>query len=111
MIILTFCYKRDIGFDENYYFNSHLPNMSMKTVLEMGASKYEVKKVLSSADGSPVPYSFIFHLYFESKEALETFINDPRIKALQEDVSNYYIGEQDIFIEEIVTSFTGEPLN
>jgi len=107
MIVLTFCYKRDIPFDDNYYFNSHLPNMSMKTVLEMGASKYEVKKVLSSADGSPVPYSYIFHLYFENKEILEKFIGDPRIIALQDDVSNYYIGKQDIFIEEIVTSFTG----
>ncbi|WP_165452400.1 EthD family reductase [Paenibacillus thalictri] len=105
MIVLTFCYKRDIPFDENYYFNSHLPNMSRKTVLEMGASKYEVKRVLSSADGSPVPYSFVFLLYFESREALESFIKDPRIKALQDDVSKYYIGEQDIFIEEIVTSF------
>ncbi|WP_379141018.1 EthD family reductase [Paenibacillus sp. sgz500992] len=106
MIVLTFCYKRDIPFAENYYFNSHLPNLSRKTVLEMGASKYEVKKVLSSADGSSAPYSFIFNLYFESKDALETFISDPRIKVLQDDVSNYYIGKQDIFIEEIVTSFT-----
>jgi uncharacterized protein (TIGR02118 family) len=107
MIVLTFYYKRDIPFDEAYYFNSHLPLLSRKTVLEMGASKYEVRKVLSAADGSPAPYSFKFHLYFESKEALEVFIGDPRIKALQDDVSNYYIGEQDIYIEEVVASFTG----
>ncbi|MFN0225826.1 MULTISPECIES: EthD family reductase [Paenibacillus] len=105
MVVLTFCYKRDIPFDENYYFNFHLPNLSSKTVLEMGACKYEVRKVLYSADSSITPYSFLFHLYFESKDALETFISDPRIKALQDDVPNYYIGEQDIFIEEIVTFF------
>lgn len=110
MIVLTFCYKRDIPFDETYYFNSHLPLLSRKTVLEMGASKYEVKKVLSSADGSSAPYSFIFNLYFESKEALDVFVSDPRIKALQDDVSNYYIGEQDIYIEEVVASFTAADL-
>ncbi|MBD3919029.1 EthD family reductase [Paenibacillus sp. PR3] len=106
MIVLTFCYKREIPFDETYYFNSHLPLLSKKTVLEMGATKYEVKKVLSSAHGAPAPYSFIFNLYFESQAALDAFIRDPRIKALQDDVSNYYIGEQDIYIEEVVASFT-----
>ncbi|GMK41434.1 hypothetical protein PCCS19_44900 [Paenibacillus sp. CCS19] len=105
MIVLTFCYKREIPFDENYYFNTHLPLLSKKTVLEMGATKYEVRKVLSSANGIPAPYSFIFNLYFESQEALDAFINDPRIPALQDDISNYYVGEQDIYMEEIVAEF------
>jgi uncharacterized protein (TIGR02118 family) len=78
--------------------------VSKKAVLEMGAVKYEVKKVLSSADGSSAPYSFIFNLYFDTKEALNSFLNDPRRKMLTEDVSNYYVGKPDIYIEEIVAS-------
>ncbi|UUZ83884.1 EthD family reductase [Paenibacillus sp. P26] len=105
MIILTFGYRKDIPFDEAYYLGTHLPLLSKKTVLEMGAVKYEVKKVLSTAAGAESPYSFIFQLYFETKEALDTFIRDPRIKELQDDVANYYRGEQDITIEEVVASF------
>jgi uncharacterized protein (TIGR02118 family) len=107
MIVLSFHYKQDIPFDEAYYFDSHLPNLSRKTVQEMGAVKYEVRKIVSSADGSAAPHSFVFNLYFDSQQALEAFIGDPRIKELQEDVANYYAGEQDIYIEEVVASFAG----
>ncbi|CAH1206192.1 hypothetical protein PAECIP111891_02820 [Paenibacillus allorhizoplanae] len=108
MLVLTFHYKQGIPFDEAYYLNTHVALLSKKTVLEMGATKYEVKKVLSSADGTTPRYSFIFSLYFETKEALESFISNPVVQELKDDVANYYVGEQDIYIEEVVASFQGE---
>lgn len=105
MYILTFCYKQGVPLDEDYYLHTHVARLSQKTVLEMGATKYEVKKVLSSADGTLPQYSYVFCLYFESKEMLETFIRDPRVQELKDDVANYYDGEQDIYIEEVVASF------
>lgn len=105
MYVLTFCYKQEVPLDETYYLHTHVARLSQKTVLEMGATKYEVKKVLSAADGTSPRYSFIFSLYFKSKEMLETFIRDPRVQELKDDVANYYEGEQDIYIEEVVVSF------
>ncbi|OCT15892.1 hypothetical protein A8709_09720 [Paenibacillus pectinilyticus] len=107
MLVLTFYYKQSIPLDEDYYLNKHVAVLSRKTVLEMGAAKYEVKKVLSSADGTLPAYSYIFNLYFETKEALEAFVSDPRVQELKDDVANYYIGEQHIYIEEVVASFSG----
>lgn len=108
MLVLTFHYKQGVPFDESYYLNTHVAVLSRKAVLEMGAAKYEVKKVLSSADGATPAYSFIFSLYFETREALESFIGDPRVQELKADVPNYYVGEQDIYIEEVVATFPGE---
>jgi uncharacterized protein (TIGR02118 family) len=105
MYILTFCYKAGIPLDEDYYLHTHVARLSQKTVLEMGATKYEVKKVLSAADGTSPRYSFVFSLYFESKELLEAFIHNPSVQELKDDVANYYNGEQDIYIEEVVASF------
>ncbi|WNR44924.1 hypothetical protein [Paenibacillus roseipurpureus] len=49
----------------------------------------------------------MFHLYFETKEALEFFIHDPRVQELKDDVKHYYVGEQDIYIEEVMAAFDG----
>lgn len=105
MYVLTFCYKQEVPLDEDYYLHTHVARLSQRTVLEMGATKYEVKKVLSAADGTLPKYSYVFNLYFESKELLETFIRDPRVQELKDDVANYYDGEQDIYIEEVVAFF------
>lgn len=107
MFVLTFCYKREIPFHEDYYLNTHLPMLSKTAVVEMGAAKYEVRKVLTSMDGSASPYSYIFNLYFDSKEMFDRFITDPRVKEFQDDVANYYAGPPEGYVEEVISSFEG----
>lgn len=101
MIVLSFYYKQGVSFNEEYYFNSHIPLVNSE-VFKMGVSKCDVKKFVTSADGSIPPYRFSFSLYFESQEALDSFFANPKLKDLQQDVQNYYAGHPDVFIEELI---------
>lgn len=101
MIVLSFYYRHGVSFNAEYYFNKHVP-MVKNAIIDMGANRCEVKKYITSADGSTPPYQFSFSLFFESKEALDFFFAHPTLPELQGDVPNYYEGNPDVFIEEVL---------
>ncbi|WCN38386.1 EthD family reductase [Aneurinibacillus uraniidurans] len=100
MIVLSFYYKQNVSFNEEYYYKQHIP-LVKNEVFKMGACKYEVKKFVTAADGSAPPYQFSFSLHFPSQKQLDEFFSNPKLKDLQNDVANYYDGNPDVFIEEI----------
>ncbi|MGE5703719.1 MAG: EthD family reductase [Clostridia bacterium] len=102
MIALTFYYKHGVSFDADYYLSKHVP-MVKKAIVNMGAKSCEVKKYIASADGSTPLYQYSFSIFFESQEALDSFFVHPTLPELQSDVPNYYAGNPDVLIENVIT--------
>ncbi|MGO0059535.1 EthD family reductase [Brevibacillus fluminis] len=101
MIVLSFYYKHGVPFDADYYMNKHVP-MVKEAIVDMGATKCEVKKFLTAPDGSTPLYQYSFSIFFESREALDLFFAHPKLPAFQADVPNYYEGNPDVYIEKLL---------
>jgi uncharacterized protein (TIGR02118 family) len=84
MIKFTVLYPNheNASFDFEYYVSQHLP--LTQNMIGNAVKKIEIEKGISGANGAPVPYIAIGHLYFESIDSfrgsflphLETFRND-----------------------------------
>jgi uncharacterized protein (TIGR02118 family) len=101
MTVLRVCYRQGVCFDEKYYFEKHIP-MAGTIMAALGVRKAEVVKVSGSVPGFTAPYQFVFSAYFESPAAVQQCMQDPRMGQVLGDVKNYYDGETDVMIGEVV---------
>jgi uncharacterized protein (TIGR02118 family) len=101
MTVLRVCYKQGVPFDEQYYFDTHIP-MAGPIMGSLGVKKSEIVKVSGSVPGFTAPYQYVFSAYFESAAALQQCMQDPRMGQVLGDVPNYFTGETDVLVGETV---------
>ena len=102
MTVLRVCYKQGVPFDEKYYFETHLP-MAGAIMGSLGVKKSEIVKVAGSVPGFSTPYQYVFSAYFESPAAVQRCMTDPRMAQVLNDVPNYFRGETDVMVGEVVS--------
>ena len=101
MIRVAVIYNKtdDTTFDYDYYVDSHMP-MAQR---EFSAKKWEVDKILETADGSPSPIHCIGYLYFDSPDQLKTAMTEEAAGKVMGDVPNYYTGGSPVvLVSEVV---------
>ena len=101
MTVLRVCYKNGAPFDEKYYYEKHIP-MAGAIMGSLGLKKTEIVKVSGSVPGFSAPYQFVFSAYFDSAADLQTCMSDPRIADVLGDVPNYFKGESDVMVGEVL---------
>ena len=101
MTVLRVCYRQGVRFDEQYYFEKHIP-MAAAIMGALGMKKAEVVKVSGSVPGSTAPYQFVFSGYFDSPADVQRCMQDPRMGQVLGDVKNYFEGETDVMIGEVL---------
>ena len=101
MTVLRVCYKHGVRFDENYYIKTHLPLVG-GIMGPFGLRNTEVVKVASAADGSAPPYQLVFSAYFDSADALQKAMTNPRMPEVIGDIAKFYDGMPDMTIGETV---------
>lgn len=100
MATITFCYKTDVPFNEDYYRDKHLAWCN-EVLKPLGMQRYEVKKFFQALDGSKPPYQLTCTLYFESTEALQAVLSSETSQEGLKDVVNFYEGFPDMFVGEV----------
>ena len=101
MTVLRVCYKNGAPFDEKYYYEKHIP-MAGAIMGSLGLKKTEIVKVSGSVPGFSAPYQFVFSAYFDSAADLQKCMSDPRIADVLGDVPNYFKGESDVMVGEVL---------
>ena len=101
MTVLRVCYKQGVRFDETYYFEKHIP-LAGPIMASLGVQKSEIVKVSGSVPGFSAPYQYVFSVYFESPADVQRCMTDPRMGQVLGDVKNYYGGETDVLVGEVV---------
>ena len=101
MTVLRVCYKKGVPFDEKYYIEKHIP-MAGAIMGSLGLKKAEIVKVSGSVPGFSAPYQFVFSAYFDSPADLQKCMSDPRIAGVLDDVKNYFTGETDVLVGEVL---------
>ena len=101
MTVLRVCYKHGVRFDESYYLKTHLPLVG-GIMGPFGVKKTEIVKVVSAADGSAPPYQLVFSAYFDSADALQQAMTNPRMPEVIGDIAKFYDGMPDMMIGETV---------
>ena len=101
MTVLRVCYRQGVRFDETYYFEKHIP-LASPIMAALGVNKSEVVKVSGSVPGFTAPYQFVFSAYFDSPAAVQQCMQDPRMGQVLGDVKNYYDGETDVMVGEVL---------
>ena len=103
MTALRVCYKSGIRFDESYYTSKHLP-LAGAVMGPHGLKSVEMVKVTATGSGAPSPYQVIFTAYFESPQALQTAMQDPRMPEVLADIAKFHDGTPDLLIGDVVIS-------
>ncbi len=101
MTVLRVCYKTGAAFDEKYYFDTHIP-MAGGIMGSLGVKKSEIVKVSGSVPGFASPYQYVFSAYFDSPADLQRCLTDPRMGQVLGDVPNYFTGETDVLVGDVV---------
>ncbi|MFY4774045.1 EthD family reductase [Metabacillus sp. RGM 3146] len=101
MATITFCYKTDVPFNEEYYRNKHL-TWCNEVLKPLGMQRYQVTKFLQAMDGSKPPYQLTTTLYFESRAALQSVLQSEVSQEGLKDLVNFYEGVPEIFLGEVV---------
>ena len=102
MVRVSVMYEQKEGkkFDEDYFFNNHLP-LVRKKLEPLGMISVEVDRGLSGGGGDPAPYLFIAHMVFETFEKFQSAFGQVR-EELASDVAKYTDLKPRIQISEIV---------
>ncbi len=101
MNVLRVCYKTGVRFDEAYYVAKHLP-LAASVCGPFGLKSVKVAKFWATPDGSKPAYQVMFSAYFDSAENIEKLLTSPRVGEILADISNYYDGEPEIMIGEVM---------
>ena len=101
MTVLRVCYKQGVRFDEKYYYEKHIP-LAGPIMAALGVKKSEIVKVSGSVPGFSAPYQYVFSAYFDSPDALQRCMADPRMGEVIRDALNYFTGETDVLVGETV---------
>jgi len=87
-------------FDERYYLDVHMPMVQEKWGPH-GMDRYEIDKGLGGAPGTPAPYSYVAHLYFNSMEGLQAAIANSGAEVMG-DIPNYTDVQPIIQVSQVV---------
>ena len=101
MTVLKVCYKHGVRFDEQYYLKTHIPLVG-GIMGPFGVKRVEMVRIAAAADGSTPPYQFVFSAYFESADALQKAMTNPRMPEVIGDIRTFYDGMPDMMIGETV---------
>ena len=101
MNVIKVCYRHGVRFDEGYYFKNHMP-LAGGIMGPLGLKKAEVVKIAGAADGSAAPYQLVFTGYFESADALQKAMTNPRMAEVVGDIKHFYDGMPDMMIGEVL---------
>jgi len=101
MTVLRVCYKHGVRFDESYYIKTHLPLVS-GIMGPFGVKKTEFVKIAGAPDGSAPLYQAMFTAYFDSADALQRAMSNPRMPEVIGDIAKFYDGMPDMMIGETV---------
>jgi uncharacterized protein (TIGR02118 family) len=91
--------RLDVKFDFDYYQSKHIP--LIKRLYGRGIAKIELRRGVSTQDGSPIPYVAVINIWIGSQKAFD----DATAKHAQEliaDVPNFTNARPVIQIDEIV---------
>lgn len=102
VVVMNVGYKSGVSFNQDYYFDSHVPLVADKFG-PFGLQRVEVQTVVPSPDGVTPPYQIMFRAYFETMEDFQV-AQDEVGAEVRSDVPNYYDGAPDIFIGELIVS-------
>jgi len=99
MIKLTVLYGQpaDPAAFEKYYLETHTP-IALKV---KGLRRFEIAKVVGSADGSPAPYHRIADLYFDDAAAMQAALGSPEGQAAAADITNFATGGVKLLICDV----------
>ena len=100
MLVVTVGYKWGRALDFDYYAGVHAP-LVHNNFGALGMRRFELRKILASADGSAPPYQLIVSLYFDDAKAFETALDDPRGRAVLDDIPNFYSESPDVLVGEV----------
>ncbi|HZR26395.1 MAG TPA: EthD family reductase [Vicinamibacterales bacterium] len=95
MTVLRVCYKHGVRFDEGYYTAKHLPLVA-GVFGPHGVRKVEMVKF------DAAPYQVMFSGYFDSPQALQNALKDPRTPEVMADIAKFYDGMPDVLTGEVV---------
>jgi uncharacterized protein (TIGR02118 family) len=99
MVKLTVLYgqPKDAAAFERYYVNTHTP-IAQKV---KGLRRFEVAKVVGTADGKPSPYYRIADLYFDSTEQMQQSLASKEGQAAAADIANFAAGGVTLLIADV----------
>jgi len=90
LIKLTVLYgqPKDPAAFERYYIDTHTP-IALKV---KGLRRFEISRVLATADGSPSPFYRTADLYFDDTAAMQKALTSPEGQAAAGDIPNFASG-------------------
>jgi uncharacterized protein (TIGR02118 family) len=99
MVKLTVLYghPKDPAAFEGYYLGTHTP-IAQKV---KGVRRFEIAKVVGTADGSPPPYYRIADLYFDSAEHMQQCLGSKEGQAAAADIANFASGGATLLICDV----------
>ncbi|MGZ3499102.1 MAG: EthD family reductase [Vulcanimicrobiaceae bacterium] len=100
MLVVTVGYKWGLALDFNYYAGAHT-TLVHSNFGALGMRRFEVRKILATADGSTPPYQLIASLYFDDAKTFEAAVADQRGQAVLADIANFYPETPDVLVGEI----------
>lgn len=100
MIVATVLYRTGVEFDQGYYDTKHMQLVKDK-LTPLGMQRYEVRKVLGTADGSTPSYQVIFSMYFDSMDAFQAAMQHPDLGLVAGDIPNFYKANPEILVGEV----------
>jgi uncharacterized protein (TIGR02118 family) len=98
MVKLTVLYgqPKDAAAFERYYLDTHTP-IALKV---KGVRRFEIARVVATADGSPSPYYRIADLYFDDVQHLQDCLGSPEGQAAG-DIANFASGGVTMLIADV----------
>jgi uncharacterized protein (TIGR02118 family) len=99
MVKLTVLYgqPKDPAAFERYYLDTHTP-IALKV---KGLRRFEIAKVLGTADGSPSPHYRTADLYFEDAEHMQQCLGSAEGQAAAADIANFATGGVTMLIADV----------
>jgi len=99
MVKLTVLYgqPKDPAAFETYYLETHTP-IAQKV---KGVRRFEIAKVVATADGSLSPYYRVADIYFDSAEQMQQSLASKEGQAAAADIANFATGGATLLIAEV----------
>jgi uncharacterized protein (TIGR02118 family) len=99
MIKLTVLYghPKDPAAFERYYLETHTP-IALKV---KGVRRFEIAKVVGTADGSTAPYYRIADLYFDDAAQMQASLGSKEGQAAASDIANFASGGATLLIADV----------
>ena len=99
MVKLTVLYgqPKDSAAFERYYLDTHTP-IALKV---KGVRRFEIARVVGTADGNPSPYHRIADLYFDDAAHMQECLGSKEGQAAAADIANFATGGVTMLITEV----------